>query len=81
MKKPSKTSCHTGDLPTVQLLTAVPQPDMTIETDTQTWTITGQLTCGVCSCLRVGRHDAGRWPGAGDQSIYRITGLIGTAKR
>jgi hypothetical protein len=32
---------------------------MTIDTDTQTWTITGQLTCDVRSCLRVGRHDAG----------------------
>jgi len=45
---------------------------MTINTDTKTWTITGQLTCDVCSCLRVGRHDAGRGPAAGDQSISRI---------
>jgi hypothetical protein len=36
---------------------------MTIDTDTQTWTTTGQLTCDVCGCLRAGRHDAGRGPG------------------
>ena len=43
--------------------------------------ITGQLNCDVGRCLRVGRHDAGRGPAAGDQSIYRITGMIGTAER
>jgi hypothetical protein len=36
---------------------------MTIDTDTQTWTITAQLTCNMCSCLPMGRHDAGRGPG------------------
>ena len=53
----------TGKQPITADKFSVPQADMTIDTDTQTGTITGQLICDVCSCLRVGRHDAGRGPG------------------